>query len=151
MVWTLLSWMGDRSGNPTARRASSGVQSTSTLPFIARNFHLSGPVPLLPRRLYARRPIGRARMPATITIETLDNQGRFQAYLAEPAGGTATAAIVVIQEIFGVNAGIRRKCDQHAEAGYLASAPDLFWRLEPGIELDPDIPDQFQAAVGWMG
>jgi carboxymethylenebutenolidase len=89
-------------------------------------------------------------MTATITIETLDKQGSFDAYVAEPAG-EAKAAIVVIQEIFGVNAGIQRKCDQLAEAGYLAVAPDLFWRLEPGIELDPDIPDQFQAALGWMG
>lgn len=90
-------------------------------------------------------------MSATISIPTFDGDGAFDAYLAEPAGGNASAAIVVIQEIFGVNAGIRRKCDQLAEAGYLAIAPDLFWRLEPGIELDPDIPDQFQAALGWMG
>lgn len=90
-------------------------------------------------------------MTATISIATFDGDGAFDAYLAEPAGGSAGAAIVVIQEIFGVNAGIRRKCDQLAEAGYLAIAPDLFWRLEPGIELDPDIPDQFQAALGWMG
>ncbi|MBN8816113.1 MAG: dienelactone hydrolase family protein [Sphingomonas sp.] len=90
-------------------------------------------------------------MTATIRIETFDHDGAFDAYVAEPAGGNATAAIVVIQEIFGVNAGIRRKCDQLAEAGYLAIAPDLFWRLEPGIELDPDIPDQMQAALGWMG
>ena len=90
-------------------------------------------------------------MTATITIETLEKDASFHAYVAEPAGGNATAAILVIQEIFGVNAGIRRKCDQLAEAGYLAIAPDLFWRLEPGIELDPDIPDQFKAALGWMG
>jgi len=89
-------------------------------------------------------------MTATIAIETLDGQGSFQAYAAEPRGAPK-AAIIVIQEIFGVNAGIRHKCDQLAEAGYLAIAPDLFWRLEPGIELDPDIPDQFQAALGWMG
>ncbi len=90
-------------------------------------------------------------MTATITIETLDGGDSFDAYLAEPAGGTASGAIVVIQEIFGVNAGIRRKCDQLAEAGYLAIAPDLFWRLQPGIALDPDIPDQFKAALDWMG
>jgi carboxymethylenebutenolidase len=90
-------------------------------------------------------------MTATIRIETFDGDGAFDAYVAEPTSGTASAAIVVIQEIFGVNAGIRRKCDQLAEAGYLAIAPDLFWRLEPGIELDPDIPDQFQAALDWMG
>ena len=90
-------------------------------------------------------------MTATISIPTFDGDGLFDAYVAEPEGGRASAAIVVIQEIFGVNAGIRRKCDQLAEAGYLAIAPDLFWRLKPGIELDPDIPDQFQAALGWMG
>jgi carboxymethylenebutenolidase len=90
-------------------------------------------------------------MTATISIGTFDGDGSFDAYVAEPAGSSASAAIIVIQEIFGVNAGIRRKCDQIAEAGYLAIAPDLFWRLEPGIELDPDIPDQFQTALGWMG
>lgn len=89
-------------------------------------------------------------MTAMIRIETLDGSGSFDAYVAEPEGGKAHAAIVVIQEIFGVNAGIRRKCDQLAEAGYLAVAPDLFWRLEPGIELDPDIPDQLQAGLDWM-
>jgi carboxymethylenebutenolidase len=89
-------------------------------------------------------------MSATITIETFDHAGSFNAYMAEPAG-TPRAAIVVIQEIFGVNAGMRRRCDLWAEAGYLAIAPDLFWRLEPGVELDPDIPDQFQRALGLMG
>lgn len=89
-------------------------------------------------------------MTAMTRIDTLDGSGSFDAYVAEPEGGKAQAAIVVIQEIFGVNAGIRRKCDQLAEAGYLAVAPDLFWRLEPGIELDPDIPDQLQAGLDWM-
>lgn len=53
----------------------------------------------------------------------------------------------MIQEIFGVNAGIRRKCDKLAEEGYLAVAPDLFWQLEPGIELDPDVEPEFQKAL----
>jgi carboxymethylenebutenolidase len=75
-------------------------------------------------------------MTNTTKIATLAGDGEFTAYRATPAG-TPKAAIVVIQEIFGVNAGIRRKCDTLAEAGYLAIAPDLFWRLEPGIELDP--------------
>ncbi|MEI9927639.1 MAG: dienelactone hydrolase family protein [Sphingomonas sp.] len=85
-----------------------------------------------------------------ITIETIDGGGSFAAYCAEPAG-PARAAIVVIQEIFGVNPGIRRKCDKLAADGYLAIAPDLFWRLEPGVELDPDVPEQFQQALGLMG
>jgi carboxymethylenebutenolidase len=83
-------------------------------------------------------------------IETLEGDASFDAYLAEPRG-SPSAAIIVIQEIFGVNEGIRRKCDGWAERGYLALAPDLFWRLEPGVELDPDVPDQFQNALDLMG
>ena len=77
-------------------------------------------------------------MSETVDIETLSGQDSFGAYVARP-DGTPKAAIIVIQEIFGVNAGIRRKCDRLAEEGYLAVAPDLFWRLEPGIELDPEL------------
>lgn len=89
-------------------------------------------------------------MTNTTTIPTLAGDGSFTAYRAVPAG-TPKAAIVVIQEIFGVNAGIRRKCDTLAEAGYLAIAPDLFWRLEPGIELDPDAKPEFERALELMG
>ncbi|GGB38753.1 carboxymethylenebutenolidase [Sphingomonas metalli] len=88
-------------------------------------------------------------MTDTITLDTLAGDARFTVYRARPEG-TPRAAIVVIQEIFGVNAGIRRKCDTLAEAGYLALAPDLFWRFAPGIELDPDVPDQMQQALGLM-
>jgi carboxymethylenebutenolidase len=85
-----------------------------------------------------------------IEIAPLDGNGSFQAYLAEPRG-TPRAAIIVIQEIFGVNEGIRRKCDAWAKKGYLAIAPDLFWRLEPGVELDPDVEPEFKRALGLMG
>ncbi|MEG3088422.1 dienelactone hydrolase family protein [Sphingomonas sp. PB4P5] len=86
----------------------------------------------------------------TITIGTLDHDGSFDAYIAAPAG-TPTAAIVVIQEIFGVNAGIRSKCDALAAAGYLAIAPDLFWRIKPGIELDPDVAEEMQRGLDLFG
>ena len=89
-------------------------------------------------------------MTGMISIAPLDGAGSFNAYCAEPAG-QPNGAIIVIQEIFGVNAGIQRKCDLLAEAGYLAVAPDLFWRLEPGVELDPDIPDQFKRGLDLMG
>ncbi|HET9512045.1 MAG TPA: dienelactone hydrolase family protein [Sphingomonas sp.] len=84
------------------------------------------------------------------TIATLDQDGQFAAYVARPTG-KPRAAIVVIQEIFGVNPGIRRKCDRLADDGYLAVAPDLFWRLEPGIQLDPDVSEEMQRALGLMG
>jgi carboxymethylenebutenolidase len=86
----------------------------------------------------------------TITIQELTGDKSFDAYLAEPSA-TPKGAAIVIQEIFGVNEGIRRKCDHWASLGYLALAPDLFWRLEPGVELDPDVPEQFQAALKLMG
>jgi carboxymethylenebutenolidase len=80
----------------------------------------------------------------------LGGDGSFDAYLSEPEG-EPRGAIVVIQEIFGVNEGIRRKCDRWAEKGYLALAPDLFWRLEPGVELDPDVEPEFKRALDLMG
>ncbi len=89
-------------------------------------------------------------MTETVQINTLSANDEFTAYVARPAKAPR-AAIVVIQEIFGVNAGIRRKCDKLAEDGYLAIAPDLFWRLERGIELDPDVEPEFQRALDLMG
>ena len=89
-------------------------------------------------------------MSETVTISTLSGNEEFKAYVARPAD-TPKAAILVIQEIFGVDAGIRRKCDKLAEEGYLAVAPDLFWRLEPGVELDPDVEPEFQRALDLMG
>lgn len=88
-------------------------------------------------------------MGATIEIETLAHDGRFGGYCAQPEG-TAKAAVIVVQEVFGVNAGIRAKCDAWADEGYLAIAPDLFWRSAPGVELDPDVPDDFTKAIGLM-
>ncbi|MGL4314781.1 MAG: dienelactone hydrolase family protein [Sphingomonas sp.] len=89
-------------------------------------------------------------MSEMIAIDTLTQDGRFNAYCARP-DGAPRGAIVVIQEIFGINEGIRRKCDGLAAQGYLALAPDLFWRLEVGVELDPDVPEQYQRAVELMG
>jgi len=84
-----------------------------------------------------------------IPIKTLEGDGQFDAYVATP-DSPAKAAIIVIQEIFGVNEGIRRKCDSWAKAGYLAIAPDLFWRIDPHIELDADIPEQMQQALAYI-
>jgi carboxymethylenebutenolidase len=66
------------------------------------------------------------------TITTSD--GSFSAYLARPAQ-SPSAAVVVIQEIFGVNAVMREITDGLAGQGFLAICPDLFWRIEPGIQL----------------
>lgn len=82
----------------------------------------------------------------SIDIDTLARDARFTGYRAEP-DGPAKAAIVVVQEIFGVNPGIRAKCDAWAAAGYLAIAPDLFWRSEAGVVLDPDVPEDFKRGL----
>ena len=58
-------------------------------------------------------------------------------YVAEPSGA-AKGGLVVIQEIFGVNAHVRRLVDKFAADGYLAIAPALFDRIEPGIEVGYD-------------
>lgn len=55
------------------------------------------------------------------------------AYRADPSG-TPKGALVVIQEIFGVNSHIRDICDRFAKAGYVAIAPAIFDRIQPGFE-----------------
>ena len=77
-------------------------------------------------------------MSETLTITTPD--GDFSAYVARPKAESAPA-IVVIQEIFGVNKVMRDIADGLAAQGYVAIVPDLFWRIEPGI----DITDQSEA------
>ena len=85
----------------------------------------------------------------TFVIEARDGRGSFNAYVARPTAAPK-AAIIVIQEIFGVNPGIRQKCDTLAAAGYLAIAPDLFWRLEPGFEADADVEAEFKQSIDMM-
>jgi carboxymethylenebutenolidase len=60
--------------------------------------------------------------------------GSFTGYLAKPASGRGHG-VVVIQEIFGVNAVMREITDAMAKQGYVALCPDLFWRQEPGIQI----------------
>ena len=69
----------------------------------------------------------------------------FGAYIAMPEV-TPAPAIIVIQEIFGINSEIRAKCDELAAQGYVAIAPDLFWRMETGLELDPENEEELNKA-----
>lgn len=80
-----------------------------------------------------------------IDIQALDGAGSFKGYLATPASGKGPG-IVVVQEIFGVNAGIRKMCDDWAAQGFTALAPDLFWRIAPGIELTDKTEAEWQKA-----
>jgi carboxymethylenebutenolidase len=83
-----------------------------------------------------------------VTINTAD--GPFGGYLASPtsAGG---AGIVIIQEIFGINKFVRSVADRYAAHGYFALAPDLFWRIEPAVQLDDRNPAEFQRGLDLMG
>jgi carboxymethylenebutenolidase len=80
-------------------------------------------------------------MNRTIDVNTAD--GSFKAYIARPAILPAPA-IVVIQEIFGVNADLRDTCDELAAQGYFALSPDLFWRLEPDVDLSDQTEEEWK-------
>ncbi len=77
--------------------------------------------------------------------------GSFSAYVARPAAAKA-AVVVVIQEIFGVNAVMREVCDELASyCGYIAVCPDLFWRLEPDVDITDQSQAEWDSALGLMG
>ena len=83
-----------------------------------------------------------------ITINTTD--GPFGGYLAVPASASG-AGIVVIQEIFGINKFMRAVADRYAAHGYFALAPDLFWRIQPGVQLDDRNEADMNRAFELMG
>lgn len=83
-----------------------------------------------------------------ITIPAKDG-GQFKAYVAMPAKLPAPT-VIVIQEIFGVNEGIRGKCDWLASEGFIAVAPDLFWRIEPGVQLTDKSDADWEKAFDLM-
>jgi carboxymethylenebutenolidase len=84
-----------------------------------------------------------------ISISTPD--GNFDAYIARPEAGTnPRGAVVVIQEIFGVNQNIRDVADWLAGQGYIALAPDLFWRIEPNVSLTDQTEAEWTKAFALM-
>lgn len=85
-----------------------------------------------------------------VTIDAADG-GAFSAYLSlPPAGGAGKRpGLIMLQQIFGVNKEMRSLTDLWAGKGYIALCPDLFWRTEPGVEINhPVAPDQFPRALG---
>ena len=88
-------------------------------------------------------------MTTNTLIPTLDASGEIPALVVKPEG-TPRGTIIVVQEIFGVNPGIVQKAEDWAAQGYLAIAPDVFWRQQPGMECDPDVPAEMQIAFGFM-
>src|SRR5215211_786252 len=72
----------------------------------------------------------------SVTIRGTEG-GEFDCYLTMPAGNDPAPAVVLAYSIHGVDADIRQIADEFAAAGYIAAAPDLFWRTVPG-PLAPD-------------
>lgn len=83
----------------------------------------------------------------TEQIPTADGQ-TFDGYTVLPASGSGPG-VLVVQEIFGVNEYIRDVCRRIAELGYVAMAPDMYWRQERNVRIDPG-PDAMQQAYGFM-
>ncbi|HEX4294354.1 MAG TPA: dienelactone hydrolase family protein [Rhizomicrobium sp.] len=83
-------------------------------------------------------------------ISISGSDGAFAGYLAAPTSGRG-AGVVVIQEIFGVNQVMRDIADDLASHGYFALVPDLFWRLEPGVQLTDKTDAEWKRAFDLMG
>ena len=87
---------------------------------------------------------------ASITIQATDGGGSFQAFMLEPKTKPA-GAVVVIQEIFGVNQAMRDTCAWIADMGFIAICPDLFWRIEPGIDITDKSEAEWKRAFELFG
>jgi carboxymethylenebutenolidase len=81
-------------------------------------------------------------------IDIAGPDGKFPGYLALPPTGKGQA-IIIIQEIFGVNEHIRSVAEQYASDGYVVLAPDIFWRSKPHIELGYSADDMAKG-IGFM-
>lgn len=87
---------------------------------------------------------------ASITINATDGSGSFQAYVVEPKA-TPAGAVVVIQEVFGVNQAMRDTCAWIADIGFIAVCPDLFWRIQPGIDITDKSEAEWKQAFELFG
>lgn len=86
---------------------------------------------------------------AGISVTIQGKDGPFNGYMSLPP--KPGPGVIVIQEIFGVNTWVRTVCDMLSRAGFVALAPDLFWRLRPGVELHPFFQEDFSIALDYYG
>jgi len=82
------------------------------------------------------------------TVSVAGRDGSFSAYVARPQTPNG-AAVVVIQEIFGVNQVMRDTADWLASEGYYAICPDLFWRIQPGIDITDRSEEEWRQAFSY--
>lgn len=86
----------------------------------------------------------------SMTVQATDGSGSFSALLVEPKSKPA-GAVVIIQEIFGVNEAMQAAAAELAGMGFFAICPDLFWRIKPGIVLTDKTEAEFKQALDYMG
>jgi carboxymethylenebutenolidase len=84
-----------------------------------------------------------------IQIAASDGAGSFDAWLVEPRHKPA-GAVVLIQEIFGVNASMKETAAQVADLGFFAVVPDLFWRIERNVDLTDKTQEEWNEAFALM-
>ncbi len=87
---------------------------------------------------------------ASIQIKATDGSGSFAAYVVEPAGKPA-GSVVLIQEVFGVNQAMRDIAAWVADLGFIAICPDLFWRIEPGVDITDKSEAEWKKAFELFG
>ncbi len=87
---------------------------------------------------------------ASMMVQAADGSGSFSALVVEPKA-TPTGAVVLIQEIFGVNEAMRAAAAQIADLGFVAVCPDLFWRMQPGIDLTDQTEAEWKQAMDYLG
>lgn len=83
-----------------------------------------------------------------IQLHTADGQ-KFDAYFAKASSDDAPG-LVLIQEIFGINQSMRTAANQWSALGFNVLVPDLFWRQQPGVVLEPRIEAEFAQGVELM-
>ena len=82
-------------------------------------------------------------------VQAADGSGSFTALVVEPKASPA-GAVVLIQEIFGVNEAMRATAAQVADMGFIAVCPDLFWRLQPGVDLTDKTEAEWKLAMDFL-
>ena len=87
---------------------------------------------------------------ANMTIQAADGSGSFSALVVEPKASPA-GAVVLIQEIFGVNDAMRTAAAWVADLGFIAVCPDLFWRIQPGIDITDKTEAEWKQAMDYLG
>jgi len=85
----------------------------------------------------------------TISIDADDKSGSFGCLVVKP-GKEPAGVVVLIQEIFGVNDAMRATANEVAALGFIAVCPDLFWRLQPGVDITDKTDAEWKQAFDLM-